>query len=489
MSGVLLCDTFEEQTSFGRARIGLCQTSNRIGINLGIFSLFGKKNSQPDRSAADAADSRAKRAAGAASQAACRSLENSTFQRDVARATSIKIDAIESEMSDEFVNSDQLTNRSATSVVRPPIAAMREEAMIASLPASSPGVATGFLLGGESWSGVEVVTDDNTQIIDEAAILYANNQNEIVEHMLQDAIGRDNLGNATSSVWWLLLDLYQVTGNRESFENLSVEYASKFETSPPAWKETLPEDGQHMTGRPSATPVVIFAGKLDASIARQLERIQKLSVSHAALRLEFARVTSVDPVGCGLVLRMLQRVRKAGLDLVLVGAPELAHQIRLILQVGRRNETEAPWLLLLELLQLLQMENEFEETSIDYCVTFEVSPPSFTALDNNVTMEAGETAPIDLPFGHFAMPAVVEGKIDHLVSAISDHAALHQPAILDCSGLLRVEFGAAGQLLNALAPLCANGRQLEFHEVNHLIAALFRVMGMNDIVRVVPRKN
>lgn len=459
---------------------------------MGIFSLFSKKNSQPDRSAADTAQSRAKRTAVSTSQAACRSVENSTLQRDVARATSIKIDAIESEMSNEFVDSDQLTGRSATSatsVVKPTVAAMREETMVASVPALSPGVATGFLLSGENWSGVEVVTNDNTQIIDEAAILFANSQNEIVEHMLLDAIGRDNPGSGASNVWWLLLDLYQVTGNRESFENLSVEYASKFETSPPAWKETLPEDGPHTTGQSSATPIVIFAGKLDASIAKQLERIQKLSANHAALRLEFVRVTSVDPVGCGLVLRMLQRVRKAGLDLVLVGAPELARQIRLIIQVGRRDETEAPWLLLLELLQLLQREDEFEEISIDYCVTFEVSPPSFTALDHSVTMEASETAAADLPSGHFPMPAVVEGKVDQLVSAISDHAGLHQPAILDCSNLLRVEFGAAGQLLNGLAPLCANGRQLEFHEVNHLIAALFRVMGMNDIVRVVPRKN
>lgn len=456
---------------------------------MGIFSLFGKKNSQPDRSAADVAQSRAKRSAGAMSQAACRSIDDSTLQRNVAKATSIKIDAIESEMSNEYVNSDQLTGRFAAPVVKTPTASAREETMVASLAAPLPNAATGFLLGGGEWSGVEVGTDHNAQIIDEAAILFANNQNEIVEHMLQDSIGRDNLGAATNNVWWMLLDFYQVTGNRESFENLSVEYASKFETSPPAWKGILSDESPQNAGQAPITPVVIFAGKLDASIAKQLERIQKLSVNHAALRLEFVRVTSVDPVGCGLVLRMLQRVRKAGLDLVLVGAPELARQIRLILQVGRRDETEAPWLLLLELLQLLHREAEFEETSIDYCITFEVSPPPFAALQNKVTTEADETPAASLPSGHYPMPAVVEGKVDQLVGAIADHAALHQPAILDCSGLMRVEFGAAGQLLNGLAPLCANGRQLEFHEVNHLVAALFRIMGINDVVRVVTRKN
>lgn len=458
---------------------------------MGIFSLFGKKNGQLDHSAADSPNTRPKRPPSAPASSSSKSVEAVSVQRNVARATSIKIDAIESEMSNEFVNSNMIAIATATTVPKPVTVDRLDETQAAPLHAALPvaSVHTGFLLGGSEWNGSAEVNGGNAQIIDEAAILFANNQNEIVEHLLQDAIRQPDLGGITDRIWWMLLDLHQITGNREAFENLSVEYASRFETSPPAWKEELQADKQTGVDQPVRMPIVIFSGKLDASIAKQLERIQKLSVNHAALRLEFVRVTSVDPVGCGLVLRMLQRVRKAGLELVLVGAPELARQIRLILQVGRRDETEAPWLLLLELLQLLDREAEFEETSIDYCITFEVSPPSFAAPESKVTTEPDEMASPALPSGHFPMPAVVEGKVDQLVGAISDHAALHQPAILDCSGLIRVEFGAAGQLLNGLAPLCANGRQFEFHHVNHLVAALFHVIGMNDMVRVATRKN
>jgi hypothetical protein len=80
------------------------------------------------------------------------------------------------------------------------------------------------------------------------------------------------------------------------------------------------------------------------------------------------------------LLRTLKNLKKTGHDLMLVGAQSLTDKIRAILQVGRRDETEAPWLLLLEILQLLHFEKAFEEASMDYCITFEVSPPSFEAL-------------------------------------------------------------------------------------------------------------
>ena len=79
-------------------------------------------------------------------------------------------------------------------------------------------------------------------------------------------------------------------------------------------------------------------------------------------------------------------------ELILVGAAELAAQIRAGIAIGRPDDTEGPWLLLLELLQLLNREKEFEETGMDYCVTFEVSPPSFVA-PHKVAMAPAQRAP------------------------------------------------------------------------------------------------
>jgi anti-anti-sigma regulatory factor len=197
----------------------------------------------------------------------------------------------------------------------------------------------------------------------------------------------------------------------------------------------------------------------------------------------------VDPIGCGILLSVLKKLQKSGHDLILVGALELTEKIRAILEVGRRNETEVPWLLLLEILRLLNLEKDFEETSIDYCVTFEVSPPAFAPPNNKVTTALEENIPAKSVSEHFMMPPVIEGRTEQLIAAITGYAVNRNPAILDCSRLTRVDFGAAGQLLTGLAPFVAKGAVLELHNVNHLVAALFNVMGLKDLVHILPRKN
>lgn len=460
---------------------------------MAIFGLFGKKEGHPAPPSADKASSRTKSGESANTRPGPEGDSNRAkqAQRSVARAaTAKKIDAIESEMSSEFAppaNSPAFAQASAAKQ-RP-----GKESPAATFESTLPGmtVSTEFLLGEEGKSAaIEVATSGAAQVIEEAAILYANDQTQMVEQMLQGAIVDNATGSGDRTAWWMLFDLYQITGRREQFDNLSIEYASKFETSPPSWIDPDQADAQAAhNARPAATPAVPFSGKLDGHIIKLLERIQKLAQNNRTLRLEFIRVTEVDPVGCGLLLRMLKKLQSSEHDLILAGAPELAMKIRAILQVGRRDETEAPWLLLLEILRLLNSEKEFEEASIDYCITFEVSPPAFVPPKNKITTAIDEIGSVNAVSDKFCMPPVIEGRTEKLIGSIAAFAAEHQPAVIDCSRLKRVDFSAAGQLLSGLAPLSASGKSIELHEVNHLVAALFLVLGLNDIVRILPRRH
>ena len=67
---------------------------------MGIFSLFGKKDRPPVTKAADKDPARKKRDD---SESEADRLQSAQVQRKAARATAMKIDAIESEMSSEFV--------------------------------------------------------------------------------------------------------------------------------------------------------------------------------------------------------------------------------------------------------------------------------------------------------------------------------------------------------------------------------------------------
>ncbi len=493
---------------------------------MGIFSLFGKKD-QKDRQQTISADKDAARAkrngtntvqSGDVGKSASRS---STVKRDAqtARATALKIDAIESEMSSEFVNLTTITRTGntvrgtpsapATAPAAPPAkkpappapAKPHPEARKVAVPlagqtlqplSATSGTTTELLLDGTSTvEDIASPSSEGAAAIEEAAILYANGQAGLVEQMLQAAIAEDMLGDVARKAWWMLFDLYQVTGKQQEFERLSIEYANKFETSPPTWTGNNTQEAPKSTATSGAAPIISFNGKLDGGCVKLTDRMRKLAETQRTLRLEFARVTEVDPAGCRLLLDVLKTLQKSGHDLVLVGASELLDKVHAILEVGRRDDTEDGWLLLLELLQLLNREKEFEEISIDYCVTFEVSPPAFVAPKSKITTAQAEASANAAPAQDcFTMPALIEGRIDNLIVAIAAYADEHEPAIIDCAQLARVDFNAAGRLLTGLAPFCGNGKAvIEFHHVNHLVAELLNVIGLQDIVRILPRKN
>lgn len=467
---------------------------------MGIFSLFGKKVDKPATTPADKDSSRKKRGESSANSELGRAQK---VQRSNARATAMKIDAIESEMSSEFVRPG---GGSGNTIPGPASMGGNTIAPSRLAPAESqkkPGsrqdnagfqstlpliISTTQFLLGETIPGGASVDIATTPAIEEAAILYANGQTEMAEQILLATREEETARGPALIIWSMLFDLYQVTGREAEFDTLCIEFASKFETSPPSWK---PTEIEHQAAPPPSarsTPTVPFSGKLDGNIVKLLERAQNLAEHSKVLRLEFNRVTEVDPIGCGILLSVLKKLQKSDHDLILVGALELSTKVRAILAVGRRDETEAPWLLLMEILRLLNLEKEFEEASIDYCVTFEVSPPAFVAPKNKVITALEEALIPDESSENFMMPNVIEGRTDQLIPAITAYISEHNPAILDCSRLTRVDFSATGQLLTGLAPLTASGNMIEMHNVNYLVAALFSVMGMKDIVRVLPRK-
>ncbi|MGB7480759.1 MAG: STAS domain-containing protein [Burkholderiaceae bacterium] len=484
---------------------------------MGIFSRFTKKDRQPNP--AEARKSSGGKRGGADRENSGNTLDHlsnaTTLQRDIGRATALKIDAIESEMTFEFVNTAPAT---LTGNTRPPNTVSPAPAPSPSTPAPTPAPAAAkpaasdeatlplleFPLEEAPVDAAPTAALDtplapppdatkdlpNAPVLEEAAILFANGQTAVAGQILRDALQDEALGAAAPLAWFMLFDLYRLTADRERFDALSIAYAAKFETSPPAWIEVPAlEPAKPAATRPAATPSVTFSGMLDAQITKQLARAQKLAESHPALRLEFTRVTGVDPVGCGLLLRVLKKLQKSGLELILVGAPELAGRIQAILEVGRRDETEAPWLLLLEILRLLNREQEFEERSIDYCITFEVSPPAFVAPQTRVTTASDDNAAPESEAGDaFLMPHVIEGDTKALTEALAAHAAgSHDPVVFDCSQLARVDFSAAGQILNSLAPLAS--RQVELHNVNHLVAVMLHALGLQHVARILPRKH
>ena len=175
------------------------------------------------------------------------------------------------------------------------------------------------------------------------------------------------------------------------------------------------------------------------------------------------------------------------------------------------------WDARLALLRVLGEMDEFELVALNYCVTYEVSPPAWeepTCSFNRMTEEGQTVVPSD--FGPdagsdsvleaAAAPAAGAPRVDEagvlrsmlegeLVgtaeSAIAPLADTQGVGMfeLNCRKLLRVDFGAAGDLLNWAMQQKGDGRPVTFKQVNRLVAAFFGVIGIQDTARVLLRSD
>ncbi len=450
---------------------------------MGLFSFLRKKEAQPDPGPATRLRS------GEPSRLGVDADAERARQREIARATTAKIDAIESAMAFDIFNEPE---PAWGSVPRRPA---RTEAQIAAAAADRVQAANADTLAMLELATTELLADDppagaalapagdpaTAPVVEEIAILYANGQSEVARQMLQESLA--GAGRGERALWWMLFDLYQASGQQDAFDDIAIDYASHFETSPPAWNP-LPQGGpEHAVA--GVTPTESFGPLLDATIAPQLARLLDLATRSPATRLEFGGVQAVTPDGCARLLAALSLLRGGGRELIVAGAAELAETVRATIAIGRRDASEAPWLLLLELLQLMNREKDFEETAMDYCVTYELSPPSFEA-PANVANAAAARAPSRSD--RFLLPAVIGAAAEPLLAAIDAYAEQYQPVVLDCSRLARIDYAAAGALHKRLRLLAAAGKTIELRDVNHLVAALFKLMGFAEVARLFPHK-
>jgi ABC-type transporter Mla MlaB component len=409
--------------------------------------------------------------------------------RDVARATAEKIDLIESQIESEIMQSrsDYTGGRNQPSSDRP-------VGTRTNVSTSTINQSTDLMLGDSQLAHSMVLADAGNPVLEEAAILYANGQDLPAVAVLAAAVVDDR----TPDTWLMLLELYQSLGKRVDFENLAIDYAVRFETSAPAWSDTAARKPIVKAAPAAPRAAIVFKGALDFRIVPQLEQLKKLAQRNPVLHLEFDQVTSVDHQGADLILRVFAAFQKSKHEVALSGLGPLAERLRAAIAVGRRDASNAVWMLLLEVYRILGRQAAFEETSIDYCVTFEVSPPSWEPASpkyvvddgaaKSIEVEPAEIAERVLGPDHVALSGELVGKSEAELSRLTQFATEQQTIVVDCTHLARVDFTAAGLLLNWAVGMRGQRKDIQFVNVGHLVAALFVVMGLHEVVPIERRK-
>jgi ABC-type transporter Mla MlaB component len=206
-----------------------------------------------------------------------------------------------------------------------------------------------------------------------AAQLRADGNFEEACRLLEGAV---ESGVGEASAWEQLLDLYQAMGRREAFEACALEFARRFEKSPPPWRGTGAPAVPAAAGAGKSVSVSL-SGTLNARVQGPLQQVLRVCTRNP-VRLDLSRIADADDQGCALLLDALGTCRRCTRVCPLAGAAHFAEVLAARVQPGERAN-EHIWLLLLEMYQRLGREAEFEEAALNYAITFELSPPSWDA--------------------------------------------------------------------------------------------------------------
>ncbi|MCB2015966.1 MAG: hypothetical protein KDF54_00370 [Hydrogenophaga sp.] len=359
--------------------------------------------------------------------------------------------------------------------------------------------------------------------VEEAAIRFANGDDAGAEQGLKETMATGSGRENQVDDWLALFDLYRATGQLAPFESLAVDFVNRFGRSAPQWFD-MPELVGAMTGK-TYTPSAAAAKaawacdpELDAHAVGTLQNVL-LRVDQPWV-LDWSVIEAIDVKAARALLGVFTLWGDQEVDLAFLGSSQLRDLLKSLTPSGRRDVEQLWWELRMAVLRVMNRPDEFELTALDFCVTYEVSPPGWErprcrfkalAADNSDAEEGGsvlgevmrETVPSGYAtesgtegpstgFNHLGL-VELSGEIRGDPQATLEHLERRLQGadvmIISCRNLIRVDFSAAGTLLNWVAGHHATERIVQFVDVHRLVSAFFNVIGITEYAKVVVRND
>jgi len=323
-------------------------------------------------------------------------------------------------------------------------------------------------------------------IIEDTVILFANGQVEQALATLSRAVRDEELGGLALQGWLMLFDLFQHLGMAAEFEVHALKFSVRFERSPPTWLEAR----EHRDAALDPTDIgsFVLSAVLSKASAPELEKLRSTAVARRAVRVECGQVGSFDGPGCALLRGALLSLRDSGTEVLLFGEAQLLRLLEDACRPKRIETGRAVWALLLEIYRILDLKDRFEEAAVNYAVTFEVSPPSWELKPEAESKGAALVRPLEVADHAHVLSGELTGASDYLAGQLRDWAAASNMLVIDISQVRRVDFVTAGLMFKVLSKLGKDGTTIQIRGASELIHALFRIMGIDKIARIIPRK-
>ena len=341
------------------------------------------------------------------------------------------------------------------------------------LPLPVQGVASVMMME------IEQSPFEDAPVLERVASLYASGEELAALAALTEALQNASMPAAPARhAYFLLFDLLGNLGRRDEFDAAALDFAVRFETSPPAFNDRSDvKDPALATG---GGQYFALTGVLDSTAAQQFVELAKAAEKNQVLRIEFGNIGAVAQSGATQLLQHLQAFKKSRHDLVFSGTEHLIKLLTSSIETGRRSDPQEFWMLLLEMYQFQQMQAAFEETALDYCITYEVSPPSWVEPVKALpaTPPAGGAATLDMPEDAFYLKGELAGPADAVLKALAVHAGGKPRVVIDLFNVKRMDRAAAAAFLNMTETLHSVKKEIEIRAASPLLAALLVSMGV-----------
>ena len=281
---------------------------------------------------------------------------------------------------------------------------------------------------------------------------------------------------AAAETWLVLFDLYRATGQQHKFESLAIDYAQQFGWSAPQWF-SLPKMVAEAASdeRPSSSRI---EGQVGWVCPNYLDADGVARLASLALQMplpwvfDWSALHTIDAEACGRLSELFRSWMPQDLDMRWLSGERLFAVVQEAAPTGVRDADPAYWQLRLDALRMSNRPDHFDEAAIDYCVTYEVSPPSWEparcvvritgsnqgttqpplSVVSDVSTSFQESQLTDAPqmieVGTVELSGQLIGDISNTLKKMDGELGTAKIVNVSCARLIRVDFIAAGDLLN-----------------------------------------
>ena len=364
---------------------------------------------------------------------------------------------------------------------------------------------------------VEVSEVAHDPELDEAVIAFANADFEMCEQALARLTGPGGERAQHAETWLVRFDLYRAIGQQHKFEGLALEYAQQFGWSAPQWF-SLPKLVAEAAGNDERPARSRIDGQVGWVCPETLDTDGVARLSSQTLQMplpwvfDWSGLKQIDAEACAHLSELFRYWIPQQLDMRWLGGDKLLALLHAAAPTGERDADPAFWQLRMDALRMANRPDQFDEAAIDYCVTYEVSPPSWERATCQVRMSGSEpgstTSPTSLVseastsflesqivddeqqgrVGHVDLSGQLVGDIGETLARLDADLGGAGRIDISCARLIRVDFIAAGDLLNWVLARRTEERGVTFSDAHRLVALFFGAMGINEHARVTVRQ-